>query len=355
MTILLPPPENTHPAPQREVVPPAATGPTSSTPLYPPVSVFMTVRDEAEGLGDSVFRVFAQDYPGEFELVLAVGPSTDDTLAIARRLARAEPRLRLVENPTGLTPHGLNLAIAHARHDVLVRLDGHAFFPPGYLREVVDVLQRTGAANVGGRMLPEGESPVSRAVAVTMGSRIGIGGAAFHVGGDAGPQATVYLGAFRRDALLEVGGYDEYFLRAQDWELNHRLRSAGHTVWFEPTLGVSYRTRSSWRDFARQQYRTGGWRRRVIERHQETLSLRYLAPPLAVLGILAGLLGGLLAPFVAGWLALGLLAPLGYLTAITAFGLAGSRRLPWAVRRRVPVAIGLMHLSWGAGFLVRSR
>lgn len=347
MTVLLPRPEGPHvDAPARTV---------ASTPLYPPVSVFMTVRDEADGLGDVVFRILSQEYPGEFELVLALGPSTDDTDAIARRLAASDRRIRLVENPSGLTPHGLNAGIGAAAHDVLVRVDGHAFIPPGYLHEVVDVLQRTGAANVGGRMLPEGEGPVSRAIAVTMGSRVGIGGAAFHVGGEAGPQSTVYLGAFRRDALEEVGGYDEHFLRAQDWELNHRLRDAGHEIWFEPSLGVTYRTRSTWREFARQQFRTGGWRRRVIERYPSTISLRYLAPPTVVLAILVGLLGAVHAPLLSPWMVLGLAAPSGYFAGVLLAGMLEARRLPWPVRRRVPVALAVMHLAWGAGFLVRAR
>jgi succinoglycan biosynthesis protein ExoA len=322
---------------------------------FPPVSVFMAVRDEAAELTDSVLRILAQDYPGEIQVVVAVAPSRDGTWAVARALAEREPRLRVVSNPAGTTPHGLNAAIAAARHDFLVRVDGHAFLPEGYLRDVVGLLERSGAANVGGRMLPEGDGPISRAIALTMSSRIGIGGGAFHVGGLAGPQATVYLGAFRRDAVTAVGGYDEYFLRAQDWELNHRLRQAGHTVWFDPSIGVAYRPRARWRDFGRQQLRTGGWRRRVIERHHGTASLRYLAPPVAVLAVVLGLLAGLQAPLLGSWLVLGLLAPVGYLTGVVVFGLAEARRLPWPVRRRVPIALAVMHLSWGTGFLLRSR
>ena len=323
--------------------------------MFPPVSVFMAVRDEARELTDSVLRIFKQDYPGEFEVVVAVAPSQDDTWGVATALAELEPRLRVVSNPAGTTPHGLNTAIASARHDLLVRVDGHAFLPQNYLRDVVALLTSTDAANVGGRMVPQGAGPVSQAVAVTMSSRIGIGGGAFHVGGQAGPQATVYLGAFRRDALVAVGGYDEYFLRAQDWELNHRLRIAGHTVWFDPAIGVGYRPRTRWRDFARQQYRTGGWRRRVIERHRSTASSRYLAPPVAALAVILGLLAGLHAPLLGDWLAFGLLAPAGYFGAVAVLGLRQARRLPWRVRWRVPIAISVMHLAWGTGFLCRAR
>ncbi|SDR90855.1 Glycosyltransferase like family 2 [Nocardioides scoriae] len=321
-----------------------------------PVSVFMAVRDEEADLAASVARVLDQDYPGELEVVLAVAPSKDDTWGEAQRIAAREPRVTVVRNPAGATPHGLNAAIAHAHHDVLVRVDGHAHLPPRYLQDVVELLGSTGAANVGGRMVPEGDGPVSQAVAVTMSSRLGIGGGAFHVGGEAGPQPTVYLGAFRRDALLEVGGYDETFLRAQDWELNHRLRLAGHTVWFDPSLAVTYRPRSSWRSFAHQQFRTGGWRRRVIETHRGTVDPRYLAPPLAVLAILLGLVAGVAAPLLGGWLALGLLVPAAYVGGVGLLGLALGhvRRLPWSVRWRLPLSLAVMHLSWGTGFVLRS-
>lgn len=315
----------------------------------------MAVRNEQDHLVDSVRAVLDQRYPGEFELVLAVGPSYDDTMIVARHLATREARLSVVENHEGFTPHGLNAAIDRARFEYVVRIDGHAVIEADYVRRVVETLVETGAANVGGRMVPEGRGPVSGAIAHAMSSRFGIGSAAFHTGGKAGPQPTVYLGAFRRSALRDIGGYDEYFVRAQDWELNHRLREAGYTVWFDPALAVAYRPRSSWRAFARQQYRTGGWRRRVIARYPQTASARYLAPPLVVgaviLSILLAVVGGL---FVSPWLAAGFLVPLGYLSGVTAVGLFDARRRPWSVRVRVPVAMAVMHLAWGAGFLRRS-
>lgn len=321
----------------------------------PPLSVFMAVRNEEHDLADSLGRIFEQDYPGEFEVVLAVGTSTDNTWGVAATIAEIEPRLTLVANPDGFTPHGLNAAIKAAKHDILVRVDGHAFLPTDYLRRVVALLESSGAANVGGRMQPIGTTAVSQAISAAISSPFGIGGGVFRVGGTSGPQDSVYLGAFRREALLEVGGYDEYFLRAQDWELNYRLRQAGHSIWFDPEIAVGYHPRSSWRDFARQQYRTGGWRRRVIEVHEGTANPRYLAPPLAVVAFVVGILGALQAPLVWDWLVLGLAAPLGYLAGVTALGLVVGRNQPLRVRLRVPVAMGLMHFAWGIGFLRRAR
>src|SRR5947208_11407924 len=104
---------------------------------------------------------------------------------------------------------------------------------------------RTGADNVGGLMWAEGQTPFEQAVARAMTSRFGVGNAPFHVGGEEGPADTVYLGVFRRTALDRVGGYNEDFVRAQDWEMNYRIRATGGTVYFSPQLSVSYRLRSS--------------------------------------------------------------------------------------------------------------
>src|SRR5207344_3066352 len=140
---------------------------------------------------------------------------------------------------------GLNAAIAASRHPAVVRVDGHGLLAPGYIATAVRLLAETGAANVGGIMAAEGVTPFERAVARAMTSKFGVGGARFHTGGQAGPADSVYLGAFRREVLERMGGYDESFLRAQDWELNHRIRGAGNLVWFSPELWVAYRPRSS--------------------------------------------------------------------------------------------------------------
>ena len=321
-----------------------------NSPQLPPVSVFMTVRNEEDHLEACVDRLLAQDYAGPIEIVVAVGPSDDATAHIAQRLAD-QHGIIVVENPTGLTPHGLNAAIAAASHDYLVRCDGHALLPLDYVSRVVAVLEETGAANAGGRMVPEGTNPLGRAVAHAMSSRLGLGGAAFHTGGEPGPQLTVYLGSFRRDAVESVGGYDEYFLRAQDWELNHRLRAAGHTVWFDPSIGVTYRPRATWRDLARQQYRTGAWRRKVVRRYPETASLRYLAPPVAVSAmILAILIGGIGSAF-SPWFSLAYAIPLAYVAVVVVAGLFDGRNLPWSSRLRLPGVLAVIHWSWGLGFL----
>ena len=323
---------------------------------WPPVSVIMPVLNEERHLAEAVDGVLIQDYPGELEVVLALGPSRDRTGDIAADLATADGRVRLVENPSGRTPDALNAAIKAARYDFIVRADGHGVLSPGYIRVAIDEIRRTGAANVGGIMRAVGETDFERAVAKAMTSALGIGGASFHLGGPAGPADTVYLGVFRREVLDRLGGYDEYFARAQDWELNHRIRAAGEVVWFTPELVVTYRPRSSLPALAAQFFRTGQWRREVIRRHPGTVSPRYLAAPVVTASVGAGVVAGVVSA-VGGprWLALGWLAPAGYAAGAVVAGVLEGADLPPRARVWLPAVLSTMHLSWGAGFLTPLR
>ena len=326
---------------------------------FPPVSVVMPVRNEERHLAESVGGMLGQDYPGELEVVLAVGPSADKTEQIARELAAADPRVTIVPNPAGKIPAALNVAVRAARHQIIARMDGDAVPPPGYLATAVATLDESGAADVGGVMAAEGVNTFGRAVAWAMTSKAGVGSAAFHTGGGAGPTLSVYLGVYRREAIEQAGGWDEGMLRAEDWDLNYRIRSRGGVVWFTPALRVTYRPRATVRSLAAQYFHYGRWRRVIVREHPETASFRYLAPPaaaaLVTVGSAAGVAG--LASLAAGapasisWLTLGLVIPVTYLAGITAAGAALSRGLPGPVRLRVPLVLGVMHMAWGAGFL----
>lgn len=324
-------------------------------PAAPPaVSVIMPVLNEERHLRDAVRHILQQDYAGEMEVVIALGPSTDRTDEIAAELVRetaSNPwgRVHTVPNPTGRTPAALNAAIKASRHPIVVRVDGHGMLSPDYIATAVRLLEETGAQNVGGIMHAEGENDWEHAVAAAMTSKIGVGNAAFHTGGEAGPAETVYLGVFRREALERQGGYNEEFIRAQDWELNFRIREAGGLIWFSPELRVQYRPRPSVRALAKQYKDYGRWRHVVARYHSGSINLRYLAPPTAVCAIAVGLVvGATLTP-------LGFVIPAGYLAAITAGSVPAGKGLPWKARVRIPVALATMHMSWGFGFLTSPR
>ncbi|HET8598966.1 MAG TPA: glycosyltransferase family 2 protein [Segeticoccus sp.] len=308
------------------------------------VAVVMPILNEERHLEEAVDAILAQDYAGPVEVVLALGPSHDRTDEIAAKLAEKHPQVRTVRNPSGRTPDALNAALAASESDLVVRVDGHGVLDRGYVRTAVELIRSTGAANVGGVMAAEGVTPFERAVAAAMTSRLGVGSAQFHTGGQPGPAETVYLGVFRREWLRRMGGYDPRFVRAQDWELNHRIREAGGLVWFDPRLRVSYRPRGSFRALARQYRDYGRWRRVVARTHSGTINARYLAAPTALLGIVVGAVGGFAAPVL--WV-----LPGGYFALTTVGGLTVRGDLSLRERLLLPAILPTMHLSWGWGFL----
>ncbi|WP_420613646.1 glycosyltransferase family 2 protein [Candidatus Spongiisocius sp.] len=311
----------------------------------PHVSVVMAVRNEAAHIETTLQAVLDQDYEGRLEVVVADGRSTDGTLAILRRCASEDSRLKLVDNPELGVAAGLNRAIDAAAGRVLVRCDGHAEFAPDYVRLAVGLLEETGAANVGGKQDAAGTSTLQRAIAIAMNSPAAAGTARFRHSSQAGPADTVYLGVFDRRALEEVGGFDPTLVRNQDFELNHRLRKSGNLVWFDPRLAVTYHPRSSLRALWRQYLDYGRWKRVMLLRNPGALAARQLAAPALVIGLIGAAIGaGIGVPF--WWI-----PPAGYgmLIAVTTL---------WeTIRRRdraawlLPAVMPAMHLAWGIGFL----
>jgi succinoglycan biosynthesis protein ExoA len=309
---------------------------------WPSVSVVMPVRDEAEHLEAAVTAVLGQEYPGRVEVCLAVAPSRDGTARIARGLAAHHAAVGVVDNPAGTTPSGLNAAIGATSGAVIVRVDGHAELPPGYIHRAVETMRRTGAVNVGGIQQAEGRTEFERAVAAAMTSRFGTGDATFHYGGEEGPTDTVYLGVFDRAALEKVGGFDETLARNQDYELNIRLRQAGGTVWFDPALRARYRPRGSLRDLARQYLEYGRWKREVVRRHPGSLRWRQAAPPLLVAAVAASLVAAVVRRGA-------LTVPAAYAALVVAAAAVTGRTPREFVR--LTLIFPTMHLSWGVGFL----
>ncbi|WP_308220830.1 glycosyltransferase family 2 protein [Microbacterium sp. CIAB417] len=326
-----------------------------TTTLRPGVTFVMPVLNERAYLAHAVESVLSQQLPGEAELVLALGPSTDGTTELARELAAADDRIRLVDNPAADIPVGLNAAIRAGRYDTVVRVDAHSELSPGYAARALATLERTGAANVGGVMHAEGRTPFQKAAAWAYNSPIGLGGGAYHGGAREGEAESAYLGVMRRSVLEEVGLFDESIRRGEDWELNLRIRQAGHTVWFDPALSVTYWPRESWVRLARQFRATGAWRGELVRRYGRRNGLRFFAPPALVLNVavalvvavlqLTGVLSGI-GSLVAAVVYLPLVA---YALLVVAMALTPGRsiRERWWTLAVLPT----MHLSWGWGFL----
>ncbi len=314
----------------------------------PSVSVIMPVKDSGERLRVSIASVLNQNYSEVNEIILGVGPSSDDTERIATELEINEPRIKIVPNPSGKTASALNLAASSASGDYLVRVDAHCKLDENYIKDAIQTSIRTGAANVGGIQRAEGVSRVERAIAMGMTSQFGVGNSKFHYGGREGPADTVYLGVYNSEVFHELGGFNETLVRNQDYELNIRIREMGHLVWFDPNLIVRYRPRSSLQALFHQYFQYGQWKRSVLKIHPSSIRMRQILPPILVVSILFGITASI---FFTLW---GLLIPSFYLASTITASL--TQKSSSEVEKVLLVLVfPTMHIAWGLGFLVGTR
>ena len=319
----------------------------------------MPIYNEVDYVEAAVASILAQHYAGPVEIVLALAPSTDGTDALVHRLAEGDERITVVDNPGMHIPIGLNRAIAGARHPVVIRVDAHTQLEPDYTERGVAELERMKAANLGGIMVATGRPGFQAAVARAYNSSLGLGGASYHAGhAEPGPAESAYLGIMRASAVRGIGGFDESLRRGEDWEMNFRLRKAGHLVWLDPGLRVTYWPRDTWNKLARQFLSTGIWRGELTRRLGAKNPLRFFAPPVLVANLvvamivavlqLTGVLGG-----AVGWVAsVVYLGPLAYTAVLV--GAAVTATGSFLDRIRYVVVLATMHICWGAGFILGS-
>jgi succinoglycan biosynthesis protein ExoA len=317
------------PAPPRSA---AARDRVRTTGRPPSVSVIVPVLNEGRHLKACLSAIEAQTYPAVLEILVADGGSTDQT----RDIALAHPAVRLLDNPMRIQAAGLNAALREAAGDVVVRVDGHCTIASDYIERCVSALQRTGAAMVGGVMVPAATpGGVGRAAALAMRSRVGAGPARFHAGGRAGWVDSVYLGCYPTRVARAAGGYSLGVGVNEDAELAYRLRSRGG-VWFDPGIRASYIPRHHLSDVARQFFRYGLSRAATLRLHPDSLAPRQLAAPLLILG-----LGSPWRRWVA----------LSYAALVASRVVPEVRRDP-AAAAALAVLLPVMHLSWGSGLLL---
>jgi succinoglycan biosynthesis protein ExoA len=311
------------------------------------VSVVMPVRNEAAGIEEALDSVLEQELDAALEVVVADGRSTDGTTEILARRAAADERIRVVDNPGRGIPQGLNAALAAARGRYLVRLDGHSTMAPSYLLGLVEHLRSGRCEAVGGRVEAVGRGTFGRAVAAAHGSRFGIGNASHHYRAAPGLIDHVSFGAYETERVRALGGWDERFARNEDYELNFRYRADGGRILLDPSVRSLWRVQGTVTGLARQYFGYGFWRLRTLATHPSSLSARWLVPPALVLSLLAGAAFAWTTPGRV-FLAAVVLAYAVFL-AVGALGLG--RRIGLRLAAHALLALAIMHLCWGAGFL----
>ena len=318
------------------------------------VSIIVPCYNEESTIGLLLAAIYAQTYTRvNMEVVIADGMSTDGTRnrITAFQQERPDLRIKLVDNDKRTIPSGLNIAIAAATGDIIVRLDAHSAPHPDYVELCVADLKKGLGDNVGGvwEIQPGGEGWMAQAIALAAAHPLAVGDAKYRFTATEGEVDTVPFGAFRKNLIEKIGGYDETLLANEDYEFNVRVKKNGGKVWLNPNIRSSYFPRRNLVDLARQYWRYGYWNVRMLRRYPETIRLRQALPPVFVLSMFVfGILS--LWSDLAGWI-LGLQVVL-YALPLLSIGIvmALRSRTGWMILA-VPLAIGTMHISWGGAFL----
>jgi glycosyltransferase involved in cell wall biosynthesis len=322
--------------------------------MQPSVSIIVPCFNEQATIGALLSAILRQTYPpSRLEVVIADGLSADGTRDEIVRFQGEHPGLRIVvvDNIRQTIPSGLNQAIKASTGEIIVRLDAHSIPIAEYVEKCVQDLEGGMGDNVGGvwSIVPGGSGAVARGIAAAAAHPVGAGDALYRLGGTERAVDTVPFGAFRRTLLDKVGGFDERLLTNEDYEFNFRIRAQGGRVWLDPGVRSEYLARSTLGGLARQYWRYGFWKYRMLVRHPRSLRWRQGLPPV----------------FVAAVVGLAASAPFWSLARLGLILLAGSYALvlllaasDMAVRRGdvwlIPAAIAalaVMHFSWGGGFL----
>lgn len=312
------------------------------------ISVVVPIRNEARAIEKTLAAILDQrDLPGPMEVLAVDGCSTDGTRRIITALQKHHPSLRLIDNPQQTTPAALNHGIRRARGKYIIRVDARTVIAPDYVKQCVQLLESTGAANVGGRMLPTGDNYVSRAVALSTMSHFGIGDSKFHYDAREQQVDTVYLGAFRREIFDQIGLFDEALIRNQDYELNIRIRKADGKILLSPKIISHYTPRSSLKALWKQYFQYGRWRVRTLKKHPDSLRWRQAVPPLFIGAFVGSFLLSPLSSLAARlfrWIAGA------YLFANLTASLISAKRGGWRYLPVLPLIFATIHFAWGVGF-----
>ncbi len=313
------------------------------------LSILIPCLNEEAFIGPCLDSILTQrGYSSEWEILVLDGMSTDGTRRIVSEYSKVHPNIRLIDNPRRIQASAMNIGIRESRGEIIIRMDAHTVYEYNYVIACTEVLQETGAQNVGGPVQATWSTPFQEANAAVYASRFAVGGASFHFETARGEVDSVPFGCWRRQTLLELGGYDETFVRNEDDELNLRLIRTGGRIWLDPRIRSLYSPRASWKGVWWQYYQYGFWKVPVILKHRIPASPRHLVPATFLLFLLSAPLWFVIPLGIRLWtIVTGFYALL-----TTLFALVSGKNHGPTVRLRMMLLFPFYHLSYGAGFLL---
>lgn len=310
------------------------------------VSIVIPMRNEERFIARCLDSIMANDYPrSQFEVLIADGMSTDRSRDIVQEYSKEFPNIMLLDNPKKIRVTANNVGIRAARGEIIVSMDVHVLYARDYIKKCVELLQTTGAANVGGIQKAIGYDYVTNAIALATSTPFGIGDAEFRYLKKEKWVDTVYLGAWYKKTLEDVGYFNENWVRNGDYELNYRIRKAGGKILLSPDVKCEYYVRSSLLKLARQYFLYGKWRVKTVKVHPDSIRWRHLISPLLIVWLLLSPIL-FLTGFRLWWIPAGIYV---VYTIFVSCGIGLNEGVQY-----IPILIPtfwILHISWGLGFV----
>ena len=318
--------------------------------MLPFVSLIIPTLNEEEYLEQTILSLLSNDYPSnKFELLIVDGLSKDNTVAIAKRLVKKFSNIRLMSNSKIYQSAALNIGIKESKGDFIIRADAHAIYDKNYIKSTINLLQKNEYVNVGPVQISTGSTLVEKAIAKAMNSKIGMGNAKYRLDKrELFEVKSVWLGAWKKETLIKINGFNENLPISEDFDLNYRLRKSGGKIAASNSIKAMYIVRKSLTGLFKQFYKYGFWKIKFLIMHPKEFQLRWLAPPIFVCSLFFSIV---LAQFIF-W---SIMLPIVYLFAlfwITFYFMIKSNSLKDLLSCMILYLIfPIIHISWGIGFL----
>ena len=248
------------------------------------VSIISPCRNEVKFIDKFIHDVLKQNLKGiELEILIADGESNDGTRTKIESLAKKYGNIKLIKNPGKIVSKGLNLALNYSKSEFIVRMDIHTKYSKNYVYSIVQLLRENDYQCVGGPWVPISRDFISKAIKLAFQSRVISGGAKSRSLSFNGLVDTVYLGAWKREYLIKLGGFDENFIRNQDDELSLRIIQNGGKIFQSSKIKSQYFVRNKFSHLFKQYFQYGYWKFPILLKHKYQAKLRHFFPSLLVL------------------------------------------------------------------------
>jgi len=312
----------------------------------PFVSVVVPMYNEELYIKECLLSLVNQNYvKGEYEIIVIDGNSTDNSRKIVTSLMKKYSSIKVYNNPRRITPVSFNIGIEKSRGEIIIFIGAHAICENDYISQCVGLLSNRNASNVGGIQNAVGSDYVSNAISYAMTSPFGVGNAYYHFSKKETYVDSVWGGAFKKETLKKLDGFNENYIKMQDYELNYRLQKMGGKILLSPKIRCNYFVRKSLKDFWKQYFIYGMWKVKGIVDHPDLLAFRHLIPPTFVIFLIMSII----ALFFN--LKIGMVVPALYIIANLLFSVKISIKKGLKYIFILPLTFAVMNISWGVGFL----